>query len=193
MNLNEQFWSDLYRNNEAGWDLGTVSLPLQAYIDQLEDNTKKVLIPGCGNSYEGEYLIKNGFKNTHLVDISPEAIKNFKDRVPEFPVDNLHCENFFDHKGQYELIIEQTFFCALDPILRKDYVQKMSELLVKGGKLVGVLFGVPKNIDHPPFGGSKEEYLKIFESYFNIDVMEPCYNSIKPRAGMELFIILSKK
>jgi len=84
------------------------------------------------------------------------------------------------------LILEQTFFCALNPDLRTKYVQKMSELLSKDGKLVGLLFGVefPNN---PPFGGSKEEYLTLFSSKFKINLLEPCHNSAKPRMGSELF------
>lgn len=191
--LDKDFWTQRYLNNEAGWDLGEVSPPLKAYFDQLKDKSIKILIPGCGNSYEGEYLVKNGFINTHLIDISPEAIKNIQQRVPAFPQSNLHCEDFFNHKGNYDLIVEQTFFCALNPTLRQDYVRKMADLLNKGGKLVGVMFGVPKNEDKPPFGGSKEEYLSYFKPFFNIDVMEECYNSIKPRQGSELFVILSKK
>jgi SAM-dependent methyltransferase len=191
--LNEQFWTQRYLNNEAGWDLGTVSPPLKTYVDQLIDKSIEVLIPGCGNSHEGEYLLNSRFVNTNLIDISPEAINNIKERIPSFPIKQLHCENFFEHKGAYDLIVEQTFFCALDPSLRKDYAKKMSDLLVKGGKLVGVMFGVPKNEEHPPFGGSKEEYLSYFKYYFNIEIMEECYNSIKPRQGSELFVILSKK
>ena len=99
--------------------------------------------------------------------------------------------DFFNHTGQYDLILEQTFFCALDPSLRTNYVQKMSELLKENGKLVGLLFGVqfPNN---PPFGGSREEYLSLFSDTFKINLLEPCYNSVKPRQDSELFFNFSK-
>ena len=86
-------------------------------------------------------------------------------------------------------MIEQTFFCALDPKLRLDYIQKCKKLLHHNGKLVGVLFGVEFPIQGPPFGGTKDEYESDFSKYFEIEVLEPCYNSIKPRSGNELFII----
>jgi hypothetical protein len=38
-------------------DLGTVS-PIKAYIDNSSKQNARILIPGCGNSYEAEYLIK---------------------------------------------------------------------------------------------------------------------------------------
>jgi thiopurine S-methyltransferase len=45
----------------------------------------------------------------------------------------------------------------------------------------------------PPFGGNAEEYRNYFEPYFTFKVFEPCRNSIAPRAGSELFMILQKK
>ena len=53
------------------------------------------------------------------------------------------------------VILEQTFFCALDPALRDRYVAHMEQLLAPGGKLVGVLFNDTLNADRPPFGGSQ--------------------------------------
>jgi hypothetical protein len=55
------------------------------------------------------------------------------------------------------------------------------------------LWAVPLNDDHPPFGGSKKEYLDYFEPYFNLLTFELAYNSIQPRAERELFLIAEKK
>jgi len=64
--------------------------------------------------------------------------------------------DFFNHKGEYDLIIEQTFFCALPPTMRQKYVWKMHELLAKDGILAGLLFNRKFEVS-PPFGGSQEE------------------------------------
>ena len=69
----------------------------------------------------------------------------------------------------------------------------MHDLLNNGGKLVGLLFDGPLNEDYPPFGGTKQEYEKYLRPYFNIKVFERSYNSIIPRKGRELFMILIKK
>ena len=61
MKLNENFWNNKYINNETGWDLKAPSTPLKEYIDQLENKNIRILIPGCGNAYEAEYLLKQGF------------------------------------------------------------------------------------------------------------------------------------
>lgn len=191
--LDKAYWDERYRSQQTGWNIGYPSTPIVDYIDQLEDKASKILVPGAGNAYEVEYLHESGFKNTYMLDISPLAIESFRKRLTAFPEDHMFNENFFDHKLKYDIIIEQTFFCALDPGLREDYVQKMYELLKPGGKLAGLLFNFPLTEDGPPFGGSLEEYQNLFHQKFNIKIMEPCYNSIAPRAGKELFILLIAK
>jgi len=101
-------------------------------------------------------------------------------------------KDFFNHTKKYDLIIEQTFFCALHPSLRKKYVKKMASLLEKKGKLVGLLFDFELTTQGPPFGGSKAEYQKRFSKYFKIKVLEKSHNSIKSRSERELFAIFEK-
>ncbi len=190
--LSEEFWSDRYRTDNTGWDIGFPSPPIANYIDQLEDQEIRILIPGCGNAYEAEYLHQKGFKNVHIIDLSNAPLKAFLERVNDFPEQHVHQGDFFDHEGEYDLILEQTMFCAIDPELRSQYAEKASGLLSSNGKLAGVLFDV-RFESGPPYGGSKEEYLKTFGPCFSSLQMEPCHNSIPPRMGRELFILLSKK
>jgi SAM-dependent methyltransferase len=192
MNLDNLYWNNRYLENEFSWDLGEISEPLKNYFNQLTDKDLKILIPGAGNAHEAEYLFNRGFKNIYILDFAEEPINLFKKRNPLFNPEHLICENFFDHKGQYDLIIEQTFFCAINPELRKKYAEHMHDLLKPKGKLVGLLFNDVLNTDHPPFGGNKTEYLPYFENLFKLNTFEPSYNSIKPRANRELFINFEK-
>ncbi|MFT6699017.1 MAG: SAM-dependent methyltransferase [Porticoccaceae bacterium] len=188
INLSESFWENKYKKNKIGWDLGEVSPPLKTYFDQLINKDLKILIPGGGYSYEAEYLFNRGFNNTYVVDISKTALDNIKNRVLKFPSSQLIYANFFDLNDTFDLIIEQTFFCAINPNLRANYALKMKELLKKNGKLVGLLFDAKLNEDHPPFGGNKNEYISYFESHFTMEVFEECYNSFHNRQEMELFM-----
>lgn len=190
--LSADYWDHQYKYNQTGWDIGYVSTPLKEYFDQLKDKTIKILIPGSGNSYEAEYLWKNGFINVNVLDISELAMNSFQNRLPDFPESNLLNENFFSHTSEYDLIVEQTFFSALHPEQRKDYAAQTSELLKPNGKLIGLLFGSAFRFDGPPFGGNKEEYIRLFSPFFQILTMEMAYNSIKPRDGNELFFIMKK-
>ncbi len=193
MELTSAEWNKRYRQSETGWDIGGVSLPLKTYLDTLTNKALKILIPGSGNGYEAEHLFNNGFKNVYLLDWAISPLHHFHHRVKDFSVEHLIHEDFFKHRGNYDLIIEQTFFCAIKPKLRADYARHVFDLLNDGGKLVGVLFDDKLSDDQPPFGGSKEEYLKYFSPYFEINRFERCYNSVEKRAGRELFINLVKK
>ena len=191
--LNASFWEDKYLNNATGWDIGHISTPIKAYFEQVENKNLSILIPGCGNGYEAEFLHKAGFNNVHILDIAERPLTNFNNRVSDFPKDQLIHGNFFDHKGTYDLIIEQTFFCALNPLLRGDYIKKVNQLLSKKGKLVGLLFDFSLTDQGPPFGGSLEEYIRSFSYLFDIKILEKSYNSIDSRKDRELFIIFEKK
>ena len=156
--INKDFWDAKYSNNETGWDLNQVSPPIKSYFDQVTNKDLKILIPGGGNSHEAEYLFLNGFRNVTVIDISEAPLKNLKKRVPNFPDSQLLHQDFFQLNDTYDLIVEQTFFCALDPKLRPQYVHKMHDILKEKGKIVGLLFDAPLNTEHPPFGGNKKEY-----------------------------------
>ena len=165
MPLSSEYWNTRYLENDFGWDAGEITTPLKTYFDQLKDKSVKILIPGAGNSYEAEYLFDMGFKNVFVLDFAEAPLKNIKDRCKDFPTAQLIQDDFFNHKGQYDLIVEQTFFCAIDPNLRSAYAKHAHALLKPKGKLVGVLFNTVFEKAGPPFGGNKEEYQKYFSPY----------------------------
>ncbi|MFD0762271.1 SAM-dependent methyltransferase [Lutibacter aestuarii] len=191
--LDKLYWEAKYEQQKTGWDIGYISTPIKEYIDQLKDKTLKILIPGGGNSYEAEYLLNSDFKNVNVLDIAAQPLKNLQKRSPNFSKNQLIQQDFFEHSKTYDLIIEQTFFCALDPVLREKYANKMFDLLNPKGKLIGVLFDFELTNEGPPFGGSLIEYIQLFYAKFEIKILEKCYNSIKPRKGKELFFIFEKK
>ena len=192
-NLGEAYWTGRYTNGETAWDIGYVSTPLKNFFDQLKDKNISILIPGAGNAYEAEYLLDTGFTDVSVCDLSESPLQNLSSRVKNKRGLTLIRDDFFNLSGAYDLIVEQTFFCALDPALRKRYFQKMSALLKPGGKLMGLLFDDKLNDDHPPFGGNREEYLHYIPSTFEILKFEKSYNSIGPRAGREIFMLLRKR
>jgi methyl halide transferase len=191
--LNSSYWEERYKNDDIGWDCGTITTPLKEYIDQLTDTSLKILIPGAGNGHELEYLIQKGFTNVYVVDYASTPMEKLKQRFPQLSEHYFIQNDFFEVEHQYDLIIEQTFFCALDVELRPKYAKKMSSLLKPNGKIVGLLFQFPLTEVGPPFGGSLPEYHDLFEKDFHFKKLETAYNSIKPRKGNELFFIFTKK
>lgn len=190
--FDQSYWEDRWQNNQTGWDIGHVSTPIKEYFDQVEDKSLRILIPGCGNAWEGEYLYSIGFKNVFLLDIAPSAIDHIKKRVTTFPHEQILLDDFFNLDDRFDIIVEQTFFCALDPDLRQLYAENIHRLLKDDGKLIGLLFSTDFGNEHPPFGGCKAEYEGYFSALFTFKYFEPAYNSIKPRLGHELFINFEK-
>jgi len=195
MENQEKYWSQRYKSNNTGWDIGYPSTPLKEYIDQLTDKNLRILIPGAGNAYEAEYLYEQGFNNVFVLDIAKQPLEAFQERVPDFPSDYLLHGDFFELEDHFDLIIEQTFFCAIDPAPtnRSAYAQKVNELLQPKGKLVGLWFTHSLERGGPPHGGTKKEYESYFNLHFKTKIFQPCYNSIEPRAAKELFGIFIKK
>ena len=190
--LDKDYWENRYSKDETGWNIGYASTPIEKYISQLQDKSIKILIPGAGNSFEAELLWNKGFNNTYVLDFAKQPIENFKKRVSIFPHKQLLHQDFFELNQTFDLIIEQTFFCALNPNLRKQYVEKMFQLLNPKGKLAGLLFDFPLTESGPPFGGSFNEYETAFSKYFKIKTLERATNSIKERQGKELFFIFER-
>mgnify|MGYP001160625470 FL=1 len=189
--LDQTYWDNQYKANATGWDLGKVSPPIKSYIDTIENKEVKILIPGCGNTYEAEYLLEQGFTNVTVIDIAPTLVENLKQKFANHKNITIVLGDFFEHKGEYDYIIEQTFFCALPPILRQRYVWKMHQLLSDRGKLAGLLFNREFEVS-PPFGGNLKEYEHLFRNAFVFNSISLAKNSIPARENTELFIEFQK-
>lgn len=197
--LDKEYWENRYKARKTDWDLGQISPPIKAIVTQLEithaaQKNLKILIPGAGMGYEAIYLFQKGFKNTTVLDLAQQPLNAIADACPEFPKEQLIQTNFFEFEQTgFDLVLEQTFFCALSPNLRVAYKNKMHQLLKPKGILTGVLFQFPLTHLGPPFGGSLLEYIALFESTFSIKFIETAHNSVKSRAGKELFFIFENK
>lgn len=191
-NFDKDYWEEKWGSQKTGWDIGYSSPAIEDYILQYPIKEASILIPGCGNAYEVEFLWNLGFKNITVLDISTTAVQILRDKYQDKKGVTVICEDFFKHHGKYDLVIEQTFFCALHPDLRDRYAEKMHELLNDNGRIVGLMFNKNFEKEGPPFGGSIAEYHDIFRNYFQIQKLEECYNSIEARKGSEVFINLKK-
>jgi len=189
--LDKTYWDNQYKAKSTGWDLGEVAPPIKSYINKISNKAIAILIPGCGNTYEAEYLLQQGFTNITVIDIAPTLVLNLTTKFENNKNITVILDDFFEHKGTYDLIIEQTFFCALPPTMRQKYVWKMHQLLSNYGILAGLLFNREFEIG-PPFGGSVKEYEYLFSSSFVFHSIAVAKNSILARANTELFIEFQK-
>ena len=193
--LDNSFWNIRYQNNQTGWDLGEISNPIKKWFDNQENKKINILIPGAGKGHEVKYGFENGFRNIFYMDLSSCAADLFKEICPRFPKDQILIGDFFSLKKPlfFDVIIEQTFFCAIDPTLRPNYIKKTNEILKENGKIIGLLFNREFDTNGPPFGGTEKEYRGLFNSKFNFKKFENSLLSSLPRKEYEFWIELIKK
>lgn len=191
--LNAEYWESRYHNHNTPWDIGYPSPPLVRYLQQYTTPADRILIPGAGHAYEAVWLHQQGYRNIFVCDWAPSAFEILEVKAPDFPKAQLLVQDFFALDIEADLILEQTFFCAIEPDRREDYARQVCKLLKPGGKLAGLLFTHPLERGGPPFGGRQEDYHSLFAKYFDVLQLTPATNSIKPRAGNEVFLEVQRR
>lgn len=195
--LDAAFWESRYQQEDTGWDVGYATTPITEWFETFEDRglskSSRILIPGAGRAYEAEYLHRKGFSQVYVLDWSRTALDALKSRAPDFPDANLFQGDFFRHEGSYDVLVEQTFFCAIDPGLRSQWASHSASLLNSGGRHVGLFFNFPFDPEFgPPFGGTEADYREILNRHLQLESLELASNSIKPRLGSEFFFVARK-
>lgn len=185
---NNKYWDERYLEDNTPWDIGYANPGIVSYVQNNFPVTTRILIPGAGIGHEAAALHKLGFENVFVNEWSQSAKQRMLAVYPDFPEENILLGDFFALNTYYNLILEQTFFCALPPPRRLDYVKKVKGLLAHGGTLAGVFFDRAFKEEGPPFGGDAEEYRALFSNEFEVSVESPWKGSIQPRAGTECWL-----
>ena len=191
------FWNQKYINNDAQWDIGS---PTPIFIDWSKTlpSRKKILIPGAGRGHDALYL---GQKNhdVYAIDFSSEAIQYLKSKSKELDIKvNAICEDFFNlskYYGTMDIILEYTFFCAINPKLRMKYINETLKLLKDNGLFVGIFLPLDKPLSEggPPYGINLDETIECFSEYYNVIECKKSELTIEPRFDNEVFTIMRKK
>jgi len=191
------FWNQKYINNDDQWDIGS---PTPIFIDWSKtlSNRKKILIPGSGRGHDALYL---GQKNhdVYAIDFSCEAIKYLKLKSKKLNIKvNAICEDFFNlsnYYGTMDIILEYTFFCAINPKLRMEYIHETLKLLKDNGLFVGIFLPLDKHLSEggPPYGVNLDQTMDCFSEYYDIIECKKSELTIEPRFNNEVFTIMRKK
>lgn len=192
-----EFWDKLYRNNSAAWDLKT---PTPAFLDLLSSEyfigRKNLLVVGCGYGYDAIEAAKKGFEVTAL-DFSEKAIEFARSLAQKDKVNiNFLLEDFFNLNNSFlnsfEIIFDYVTYCAIDPNRRKEYADKIFNLLKPNGVFAIILFPIENRIGGPPFAVDVNEATDLFSEKLELIISTDRINSIKPRKGRELLQIYRK-
>ena len=143
-------WEQRYRDGDTPWDKGEASPGL---VDYLKQHPLKgsVLVPGCGVGHDVRAIAQYGGAVTGI-DLAPSAIA----AAQQFPIVNgeqYEVQDLFRlpelHRAQYDYVFEHTCFCAIDVVLRPQYVKSVVKALKPGGHLLAVFYINP---DHDKSG-----------------------------------------
>ena len=182
-NINEQ------NEWEARWSAG---IERGAYFDAIECHPKlkllikqgtfkqnptagpsgSALVPGCGRGYEVlELAASDNFESVTGLDISMTGVKAAQSHANEVNADkraNFVHMDFFQSpqlNGQFRLVVDYTFLCAINPSMRKQWAQRMADVLQPQGLLVTFMFPLLKPVEMggPPHGLSIALYHELLE------------------------------
>ncbi len=190
-------WEAWYQEGDTPWDLGGPTPVFSRLIREERFAPGKLLIPGAGRGYDAIAFAQAGFAVT-TVDLAPSACAAMRERAKAAGVElEVRQADFFtlNETAAYDLALEYTFYCAIDPGLRTAYRDQMARLLKPGGLLVGLFFPLnrPLAADEPPYGVKRDEVEASFKECFDLVHAEFPAESIKPRRGNEILMIWRRR
>ena len=192
------FWETLYREDRAGWDLGQAAPPFASWLagPQAPSPGQRVAVLGCGRGHEVALFARHGQRVVGF-DFAPAAIQAARERLEAQGLQaELELADVFElgprWRGAFDLVVEHTCFCAIDPARRAEYVRVVQELLRPGGLLVALFYAHGRE-GGPPYSTSREEVERLFGLDFAVERLEPARDSAAQRAGEELFGLLRRR
>lgn len=187
------FWDAIFREGGGGWELGRPTPPLETWFLEHSPKDLRALVVGCGRGHEARLLARLGARVT-AIDFAPTAITDARAATdPALAVDYQQRDLFtLTGPPEYDLVVEHTCFCAIDPARRDDYVDRVAAVLRPGGALVGLFYahGRPGG---PPYTTSRDELVARFSRHFDVAHLEPATNSILIRHRQELLAELRRR
>lgn len=191
----DSWWTNLYRTDEAGWELGREHSALAETLPQLKLNRAKILVLGAGAGHDAAFLARQGHLVT-AVDFSDEAINRMKDVYGSIESLQIHKSDIFklpdSWAGKFDMVFEHTCYCAISPEKRNTLVKLWSKFLAPQGHLLGMFFVNEKRMG-PPFGGSEWELRERLKSSFEFMYWTRWRLSVDKRKAKELLIYARKR
>jgi len=193
--LDAAAWDERWKKSDTPWDMNAPAPPLVASVARGDIvPPARVLVPGCGAGHDARLLAARGF-DVVGVDVSESALAKARELATKdgVRVEFVLADLFAPPKslGRFDVAWEHTCFCAIDPSRRDEYVDAVADLLVPGGRLLGLFFLIRPETG-PPFGATMEEIRHRFARRFAVDVLHPATDSHPSRAGKEAWASMTR-
>ncbi|KAG0359837.1 hypothetical protein BGX24_005699, partial [Mortierella sp. AD032] len=69
---------------------------------------------------------------------------------------------------------DHNFFCAIPPTLRVDWGRRMSEIILKDGILITLMYPIGNHTDGPPFNVGVDHYHSFLDANFDCLLVDEC-------------------
>jgi SAM-dependent methyltransferase len=195
-----EFWSALYAEGRDGWELGRAAPPLEVYLrSPAAPPAGRAIVPGCGRGHEALLLAALGH-DVVGVDVAPAALAAAAASAAAAGLAGARflCADFFAlaadpaRAGGFDLLLEHTFFCAIDPSRRGEYAAAAAALLRRGATLLG-LYWAHGRPGGPPWSASIEEVRDLLAPHFDLRSSSLAVGSISTRAGTEWLVTATRR
>lgn len=172
------FWEERYLSSNIPWDIGEAAPAFIKYFSnsfqQQATAISKIAVLGCGRGHDAFYLAKINNLEIYGFDFSESAINFCNETKSKKNLNNIHFyqTDFFNLTGEkkwggfFDLVIEHTSLCAIDPLRRNEYADLIKYLLKPNGKLIGLFFIRSIALGGPPFGSTEEGIRELFKNDF---------------------------
>jgi SAM-dependent methyltransferase len=187
-----EFWEARWREGQTGWDLGQASPPFEALLEGPDPPAPgRLAVVGCGRGHDALLFARRGFEAIGF-DFAPSAVAAARALAAEQGVAaRFEVADFFElprqWAGQFDCVIENSFFTAIAPTRRAEYADVVAALLRPGGELIG-LFRDHDRPDGPPYGTSESELRRLLAGAFEVVAVGPAPRSHERRQGEELLV-----
>jgi SAM-dependent methyltransferase len=160
------------------WDAGGVPLKLGRWLEKKLP--VRVLVPGCGSGYEVRFFAEHGH-DVLGIDFSDAAIEAAQQELGSL-ASRVRKADFFALGGEFDLVYERAFLCALPRARWPDWARSMAGLVRPGGELAG-FFYLDDNQRGPPFGISRPRLHELLDERFDLTADEP----VPPEESIAVF------
>ncbi|XP_010277802.1 PREDICTED: probable thiol methyltransferase 2 isoform X2 [Nelumbo nucifera] len=168
-------WEKCWEEGLTPWDLGQPT-PVILHLLQTDAFPKgRALVPGCGSGHD-VFAIASPERYVVGLEISEIAVKKANE------------EDFFTwHPTElFDLIIDYTFFCAIEPSMRSAWASQVRDILKPDGELITIIFPISDHVGGPPYKVSVADYEEVLHPLgFKAIYMADNELVIGPRKGRE--------
>lgn len=166
------FWDDRYQKQNTPWDLDGPTPVLESLVREFPQG--KVCIIGAGNGHDALLFAKHGFGVTAL-DFAPHPMEKLISKAGELhlPLNGSVADLFKlppQLRQSFDLVIEHTLYCAINPARRLEYEAAVYSLLRPEGILAGVWFPIGKKLEQggPPWGIDVQGVHQVFSGRWDL-------------------------